>query len=824
MRHDLSKIPDHILRAAFNPRRFAEGGPTFGGNDEDDDLDSYFGDLGSISSTPTNDSGEGGDVGSKPTETKTDTSTSSLGTKTTSAPDPKAVNASPVSTSSSVSFGREANPYHSIADSPEERLNNTEQALRGPTGPSAEPRIAPTSYGTNYQTAQMARAANPTLAGRYSDSDIASAFDTISGALPGEAAVNVNGNYGAMNDLARVGINQLNVGFSPRSVVGAYDTTGQRPGTASFAVAGPRSMGMAPSGSYNRDLGAIATREAFSNLGVSPEATDATNFVAAGTPMVKGVTPFGSPVNGTQFGKDFTGPAQRVAAFNSGDVADPSLDGPSEIPQPVSNPSAKEILQQLAAQNAPQGVNSLMAPPKPTPKPEQPTQLSGQLPDAPVTLAELMSQLDQLKSITARKGPAQEGFYAESNFTPPTYSRTNPNKIQDRGPAEEEERILEIENVPVEQSADGTNFSPESTLRKAEYAARNPAEYGMPGVPGADLATIPGMVRGISELASEIPSFDVNQLKAPAKQKVGLDLARIFGKDDDLIQKYGGKALTGTIKSGLDYLNGIKNDFAARFSSQSPSQFEAQPSTPAATSTQDEKSHLTKGADGEWSLDGDRVGFGVTRDMSPEDVVKTLEKEGYDPSQIDFGAPPTNQNAAPESAPEEDVPDVPSYTDGIYGIMGQRELHPKKDEWLDTPYPRMADGSYKTAADVSQDDMLSMKARRTDGVEAYTEQTPEEEQKRQNKYKVQSAIQRGANLATHGISKLMPDIVKTTREYDERPSWEQAYIKAQTQKRHPDFYNPDTRGTDSYIPDPDSPYFPIWLEEQQNAIWGRKWG
>lgn len=820
MKNDLSKIPDHILRAAFNPRRFAEGGPTFGGNDEDDDLDSYFGDLGSISSTPTNDSGEGGGGRtSGPTETKTDTSTSSLGTKTTSAPDPKAVNASPVSTSSNVSFGKAMDDYRRIAglggETPESELNNTEQEYRAPT------------FGAASTTGVVK--------------------DIFNSQRPSFDSPSTMGTFGQAQNAVRIGIGETvdNVGIGDvinsmknRDLInrdyGNMYSRGTNSGGEYESLAHGRYAAATPDSElYARGVNDIANALSNNEFG-NPNATD---FIATGIRngpryAKKSDEDLGPEIGGQYFGNHWNATQDMVMAsreFGGLPTGDPVPSGPSEIPQPVSNPSAKEILQQLAAQNAPQGVNSLMTPPKPTPKPEQPTQLSGQLPDAPVTLAELMSQLDKLKSITARKGPAQEGFYAESNFTQPTYSRTNPNKIQDRIPAEEEEHILEIENVPVEQSADGTNFSPESTLRKAEYAARNPAEYGMPGIPGADLATLPGMVRGISELASEIPSFDVNQLKAPAKQKIGLDFARVFGKDDDLITKYGGQALTGTIKSGLDYLNGIKNDFAAKFGSQSPSQSEAKPSIPTDTPTQDEKSHLTKGADGEWSLDGDRVGFGVTRDMSPEDVVKTLEKEGYDPSQIDFGAPPTNQDAAPEAAPEEDVPNVPSYTDGIYGIMGQSELHPTEWQtvrygWRDIPYPRNADGSYKTAADVSQDDMLSMKARRTDGVEAYTEPTPEEEEKRQNKYKAQKVGQKVLSTMTGGVAGRLPDVSRITREYDERPSWEQAYIKAQAQKQHPDFYNPDTRGTDSYIPDPDSPYFPIWLEEQQNAIWGRKWG
>ena len=747
MKNDLSKIPDHILRAAFNPRRFAEGGPTFGGNDEDDDLDSYFGDLGSTSSTPTNDSGEGGDVGSKPTETKTDTSTSSLGTKTTSAPDPKAVNASPVSTSSSVSFGDAVRAHSRIADTPEDRLNSTENSYRAANGSYAGPKgISSLNTDARMAAADMLGYKAPDVTRVPGD---AAAMGRM---MSAESSVIKNA-FGQPNTAAMQG-----VGDVIRNRMASDRFPGQE--TVFDVIGARKQFSPIADGRYDNtpeDYSNTAVAESILNGETPSVVGNSLNYGnldtinnKAGYSSAASKRGFNT-MNGEYHFADATMPNTFQHTFGTqGGNSDVTFDGtmtpkglptgPSEIPKPVSNPSAKEILEQLAAQNAPQGVNSLVSPPKPTPRPEPSVAdkyFSGSPLDAPISAS-------------------------EDVLTWPS------NKIQDRIPAEEEERILEIENVPVEQSADGTNFSPESTLRKTEYAARNPAEYGMPGIPGADLATLPGMVRGISELASEIPSFDVNQLKAPAKQKIGLDLARVFGKDDDLITKYGGKALTGTIKSGLDYLNGLKNDFAESFTSSSPSQDDAVPD--------------------------------ATPEAAPEDEVSTDE-------------------AWPSNAP--------------YGITGQSVLRaPHRTalgvdlgpSWNDDIYPTTPDGKPVTADTVDPRDVYKSWAARNEGVEDYTEATTPEEKKRERKNAVLGGLDYGARLATHGASRALPGMRESVEAYDKLPSYTQAQRRAAVQAAHPDFYNPDTRGTDSYIPDPDSPYFPIWLEEQQNAIWGRKWG
>lgn len=194
-------------------------------------------------------------------------------------------------------------------------------SLRGVTGPNGEFRYQPSNYGTAYQAAQRLRDAYPNQWGRYSQTSATNALNRLSQALPGEADVN---RYpaGAMNNLARVGINQVVGGFSPGKMLAGMDTTGMRPATREFSVPGPNSMGMTPSwadptlGNAYQTLALGSINEALDNRGVSPQARNASNFVAAGTPMVSGVNPVGAPVYGTQFGSDPNW-GNRIAARNT---------------------------------------------------------------------------------------------------------------------------------------------------------------------------------------------------------------------------------------------------------------------------------------------------------------------------------------------------------------------------------------------------------------------------------------------------------------------------------------------------------------------------
>lgn len=177
--------------------------------------------------------------------------------------------------------------------------------LRGATGPMGEPRTQPANYGTNYQTAQMMRSAYPGVAARTSQTQLANALNTFSRAMPGEAGINMFGT-GAMNNIGRVGLNQIVGGFSPEKMLRGMDTTGMRPATRGFDKPGPNSMGMVPVGSPQQTLASVALRESLTGAGVSPTAMNASNFVSAGTPMVRGVNPVGQPIAGTQFGHDPT--------------------------------------------------------------------------------------------------------------------------------------------------------------------------------------------------------------------------------------------------------------------------------------------------------------------------------------------------------------------------------------------------------------------------------------------------------------------------------------------------------------------------------------
>lgn len=222
--------------------------------------------------------------------------------------------------------------------------------LRGVTGPYGEPRIQPTPYGTNYQTAQLYRAAYPGSVGQYDQTRVTNALNQLSKALPGEADYNRYGT-GAMNNLARVGLNQIVGGYNPEKMVAGMDTTGLRPATRGYNVPGPNSIGMTDNwanpvkGAAYEALAANAIREALLNQGVSPIATNASNFVAAGTPMVKGVRSIGEPVYGTQFGSDPTW-GNRIANRNLAAMGSPalaSLDDRS-IGGPLSDPASTGAL------------------------------------------------------------------------------------------------------------------------------------------------------------------------------------------------------------------------------------------------------------------------------------------------------------------------------------------------------------------------------------------------------------------------------------------------------------------------------------------------
>lgn len=222
--------------------------------------------------------------------------------------------------------------------------------LRGVTGPLGEPRIQPTPYGTNYQTAQLYRAAYPGSVGQYDQTRVTNALNQLSKALPGEADYNRYGT-GAMNNLARVGLNQIVGGYSPEKMVAGMDTTGMRPATRGYSVPGPNSIGMTDNwsnpvqGAAYEALAANSIREALLNQGVSPIARNASNFVAAGTRMVPGVRSIGEPVYGTQFGSDPTW-GNRIANRNAAAVGSPalaSLDDRS-IGGPLSDPASTGAL------------------------------------------------------------------------------------------------------------------------------------------------------------------------------------------------------------------------------------------------------------------------------------------------------------------------------------------------------------------------------------------------------------------------------------------------------------------------------------------------
>ena len=210
------------------------------------------------------------------------------------------------------------------------------------------------------QIAEKLRQAYPDTWGKYSVDEVQRAVGTLAGALPGEADVNKY-SAGSMRNLAQVGINQVNRGIAPEGMLKAIDTTGLdiERGTQGFAMPGPKSMGMTGNWadqnlarqSYETALRSIES--AAENKGVSPTARNATNFVAEGTPMVKGVNSVGSPVYGTQFGVDPTGRAavekQNRLADARRSSSDLNIVPTSEtikgqyVPTPRSRPSSQNM-------------------------------------------------------------------------------------------------------------------------------------------------------------------------------------------------------------------------------------------------------------------------------------------------------------------------------------------------------------------------------------------------------------------------------------------------------------------------------------------------
>ena len=249
--------------------------------------------------------------------------------------------------------------------------------LRGITGPLGEPRVQPTPYGTNYQTAQMYRAAYPRSVGRYSQERVTNALNTFSKAIPGEADYNRFGEA-AFPNIARVGLNQIIGGYRPEKMVAGMDTTGLRPATQGFEFAGPNSIGMTDNwrdpikGAAYQALASVGIQDALFNRGVSPVAQNASNFVAAGTPMVRGVDEVGDPVYGTQYGADPTW-GNRIENRNTAALNGPVLsDNRTEIAGALSAPDATAPLR-VAQAGMSGGLFSATA------APQQPT-----APDAPI--------------------------------------------------------------------------------------------------------------------------------------------------------------------------------------------------------------------------------------------------------------------------------------------------------------------------------------------------------------------------------------------------------------------------------------------------------
>jgi hypothetical protein len=169
----------------------------------------------------------------------------------------------------------------------------------------------PSPAPTKRQIAEQLQMTYPDRWGKYSLAEVENTVDKLAQSLPGEADIN---KYSAasMRNLAQVGINQVVRNLTPDQMLKAIDTTGMdiKRGTQKFAYPGPSSIGMTGNWadqnlarqSYETAMRSIES--AIENKGVAPQARNATNFVAAGSPMVRDVRAVGSPVYGTQFGID----------------------------------------------------------------------------------------------------------------------------------------------------------------------------------------------------------------------------------------------------------------------------------------------------------------------------------------------------------------------------------------------------------------------------------------------------------------------------------------------------------------------------------------
>ena len=277
--------------------------------------------------------------------------------------------------------------------------------LRGLTGPLGEPRQQPTPYGTNYQTAQMYRAAYPNSVGKYSQERVTNALNEFSKAIPGEADY---ARYGveAFPNIARVGLNQIVGGYRPEKMVAGMDTTGLRPATRGYEVPGPNSIGITDNwrdpikGAAYQALASASIQDALFNRGVSPQAANASNFVAAGTPMVRGVDEVGDSVYGTQYGADPTW-GNRIENRNTAALQGPVLsDTRTEVAGVLSAPESTAPIKVATA-----GMGGLfnMAAAEP----------SAELPDQPINApySNLFDKTDRLDVATNTVPSWQQSTY-----------------------------------------------------------------------------------------------------------------------------------------------------------------------------------------------------------------------------------------------------------------------------------------------------------------------------------------------------------------------------------------------------------------------------
>jgi hypothetical protein len=241
--------------------------------------------------------------------------------------------------------------------------------LRGITGPYGEPRVQPTPYGTNYQTAQIIRDMYPDSVGRFGQSYVTDHLDTFAKALPGEANYKkTQSTADYMNNLAKVGLNVMVGGVDPQNMLGRMDTTGIRPGTEQLSKPGPNSAGMTDSwadpatGTAYQSMASQAIQDALLGRGVTPSVANASNFVAAGHPLPSGVAPIGGPINGTQYGTD-TNWGTKVADRNAAAASRSAALGGTQVAS--ASPSQSNAGFQPASSGGVSGVN-----------PAQPTSVS----------------------------------------------------------------------------------------------------------------------------------------------------------------------------------------------------------------------------------------------------------------------------------------------------------------------------------------------------------------------------------------------------------------------------------------------------------------